>query len=580
MKKIILPLLCVAMLFGACEDRLEVVQKGVISKDDFYKTDADAENALVNVYSSLAYNIYSNPEMQVYQPYRLVFNLCGDDMYQGGSDITDFPDAQALNYFSYGSQNKVIELAYGGLYGLIYDSNLVIDNIMPDSEVKTRVLAEARTLRAWAHLMLAIGWGTPPLVDQVLPSNAQPTNTPHDELLAWVAAEAEECASVLSERLDKTDKEGASKVTRGLAYTIAGKARLFMKDYAGAKENLKKVISSGKYDLVPTDRWANLFHSSGDLCEEMIFQINTVWDVNVGFGLIGRTPFQFDKHWNWAFRDRFASKPTNNGATEGWGAHAIRKDFAEKMLANEGDSPRRKATFYTPDEFFYEMLWDGGKERMPVFDADGKPVDDDKDGKQDMKPTGPRLDRAGLEVSPDIGLDDVRGLFCQDMYFAHKHIVWPEDMQMGIINLRNFTFYRYAEVLLMYAEACAMTNDPDGLQYLQKIQTRAGAPVASALTLDEVKKEKGFEMWLEEVRWADMVRWGDFSGVVDNGKSLPSTFDAFFTKGEEKHRLYVEYATDLNKGTVGFQQGKHEYLAFPYKSTSINPNIVQNPSGL
>ncbi|MDR0893924.1 MAG: RagB/SusD family nutrient uptake outer membrane protein [Prevotellaceae bacterium] len=556
MKKVIFSLLCAAALFSACEDRLDIPQKGVISSDSFYKTDADAENALINVYSSMAYNIFSNPEMQVYQPYRLVFNLGGDDMYQGGSDITDFPDAQALNYFSYDDRNKVLELAYGGLYGLIYDSNLVLDNITPDSEIKTRVIAEVRVVRAWAHLMLAIGWGTPPLVDHVLPTDAKPANSAPGEVLAWVAKEAEEAASVLPLRKEKSDKEGASKVTQGLAYTIAGKAHLFLGDYASAKTNLKKVISSGKYDLVPTDKWANLFHSSGDLSEEMIFQVNTVWNPAVGFGMLGRTPFQFEKHWNWAFRDRFASKPTFNGASEGWGAHAIRKDFAEKMLANEPNSPRRKATFFTPDEFFYEMQWNG------AFKADGS------------YPT-----REELETSPNIGLSDPRGLFCQDMYFAHKHIVWPEDIQMNLINVRNFTFYRYAEVLLMYAEACAQTGDSDGLQYLNAVQTRAGAPTTS-LTLENVKKEKMFEMWLEEVRWADMVRWGDTSGVVDNGKSLPSTFDAFFTKGEAKHRLYVEYATDLNKGTVGFQKGKHEYFAFPYKSTSINPNIVQNPSGL
>ena len=63
---------------------------------------------------------------------------------------------------------------------------------------------------------------------------------------------------------------GASKVTKGFALTLAGKARLFKGDYAGAKTNLKQVIESKKYELVPTERWANLFHTSGDLCEEMI----------------------------------------------------------------------------------------------------------------------------------------------------------------------------------------------------------------------------------------------------------------------------------------------------------------------
>ena len=48
-----------------------------------------------------------------------------------------------------------------------------------------------------------------------------------------------------------TDKVGASKVTKGMALTVAGKARLFMGDYENAKKDLKQVISSNKYELVP-----------------------------------------------------------------------------------------------------------------------------------------------------------------------------------------------------------------------------------------------------------------------------------------------------------------------------------------
>lgn len=58
-------------------------------------------------------------------------------------------------------------------------------------------------------------------------------------------------------------------------------------------------------------------------------------------------------------------------------------------------------------------------------------------------------------------------------------------------------------------------------------------------------------MWLEGVRFPDMVRWGDTDGVKDNGKNIPTAYDAFFTKGEPKHRIYVEYSNP-NSGTTGF----------------------------
>lgn len=247
-----------------------------------------------------------------------------------------------------------------------------------------------------------------------------------------------------------------------------------------------------------------------------------------------------------------ASKPSFIGP-DGWGGHAIRADFAERMLANDGDSPRRKATFLTGDEFLYEMEWNGTK--------------------------GQNLTREELETSDQIGIKDPTGLYGFAGYFANKFVAWPEDNEKGWYGFKNLTIFRYAEVLLMYAEACAQTNDPDGLQYLQEIQKRAGsAHISTELTLQEVKNEKSYEMWLEAVRFPDMVRWGDTDGIVNNGKDIPSTMDAFFSKGEPKHRLYVEYANP-NKGKTGFVKGKHEYFAYPYAATSINPNLKQNPSG-
>lgn len=556
MKKTIFSILglCGAMLLGGCEDRLDIDQKGVIPTESFYKTDADAENALNNLYQCLAYHISGNEGIYVALP--VLFNEPGDDMLAAGNYYGDNDFGAQLNEFRYDFQNEVIKNAYSGLYAVVFDANTIIEKLDTDTPIKKRVVAEARTIRAWAHMMLAIGWDCPPLVDHILPANAQPSNYEggHDALLEWCAKEAEECVADLDERQSVADKVGASKVTKGFALTVAGKARLFKKDYDGAKRNLKQVINSKKYELVPANRWANLFHASGDLCEEMVFQINMLENTSVGdwSGKINRTSWMFIQFWNWR-TDKLATKPTFIGA-DGWGGHAIRKDFAEKMLANDGNSARRKATFMTPDEFLYEMEWNG------------------------VKDLG--LTREQLETSDQIGIKDQTGLYGFGGYFAHKIVPWPEDNEKGWYGFRNYTMFRYAEVLLMYAEACAQTGDNDGLQYLNAIQNRAGsAHVSSALTLDEVKNEKAYEMWIEGVRFPDMVRWGDTDGVVNNGKNIPSTYDAFFTKGEPKHRIYVEYS-EPNKGTTGFVKGKHEYFPYPYVSISVNPNLKQNPSGL
>ena len=554
MKKILYPILglCAAMFLGGCEDRLDIEQKGVISADDFYQTDDDAQNALNNLYQCFAYHIAGNEGVYVALP--VLFNEAGDDMLAAGNMYGDNDFGAQINEFRYDYQNEVIKNTYTGLYAVVYDANTIIDRVPDDSPIKKRVRAEAITLRAWAHMMLAIGWDCPPLVETVLPGDARPSNYEggHVELLRWCAEQAESVVNDLEERISPTDKVGASKVTKGMALTVAGKARLFMGDYENAKKDLKQVISSNKYELVPTDRWANLFHTSGDLCEEMIFQSNCLDNANVGDwgGKINRTSWMWIQFWNWR-TDKLVSRPKFIGA-DGWGGHSIRADFAERMLANDGDSPRRKATFMTPDEFFYEMEWTG---------TEG-------------------MTREQLETSDKIGIKDPSGLYGFGGYFAHKIVPWPEDNEKGWYGFKNLTIFRYAEVLLMYAEACAMTGDNDGLQYLNAIQNRAGsAHVSSTLTLDEVKNEKAFEMWIEGVRFPDMVRWGDTDGIVNNGKNIPSTYDAFFTKKEPKHRIYVEYSNP-NKGQTGFVKGKHEYFPYPKVTISRNPNLQQNPSGL
>ncbi len=555
MKKILYSIfgLCAALFLGGCEDRLNIDQKGVISADDFYKTDADAENAVNNLYQCFCFHIAGNEGIYVALP--VLFNEAGDDMLAAGSMYGDNDFGAQINEFRYDNQNEVVSNTYSGLYAVVYDANTILDRLPDDSPVKKRVRAEAQAMRAWAYLMLAIGWDCPPLVETVLPGDAKPTNYEggHKELLRWVAEQAEAAVADLDERTSPTDKVGASKITKGFALTVAGKARLFMEDYEGAKNNLKQVIASKKYELVPTARWANLFHESGDLCEEMIFQANVIENANVSdwSNKIQRTSWMWIQFWNWR-TDKLASKPSFIGA-DGWGGHAIRADFAERMLANDGDSPRRKATFMTPDEFLYEMDWNG--------------IDSD-------------MTREQRETSNQIGIKASDGLYGFGGYFAHKIVPWPEDNEKGWYGFKNLTIFRYAEVLLMYAEACAVTGDNDGLQYLNAIQNRAGsAHVSSALTLDEVKNEKAYEMWIEGVRFPDMVRWGDTDGVVNNGKNIPSTKDAFFTKGEPKHRIYVEYSNP-NNGPTGFVKGKHEYFAYPFVTISRNPNLKQNPSGL
>ena len=82
-----------------------------------------------------------------------------------------------------------------------------------------------------------------------------------------------------------------------------------------------------------------------------------------------------------------------------------------------------------------------------------------------------------------------------------------------------------------------------GLQCLQDVQNRAGSDyVSTQLTLEDVKKRRVSKCGLKEFVSRIWCVGGDTDGVKDNGKNIPTAYDAFFTKGEPKHRIYVEYS--------------------------------------
>lgn len=557
MKKYIFPLLLTAvMLFSACnEDLLDIPQKGVIGIDSFYQTDEDAESALVNLYADFITNIGGNDG--IYVPFNIIFNYPADNVLAAGEFYGDNDQLASINEFRFDSQSSVVSLLYSRLYYVIYHSNLVIGNFeYGESAVKDRCISEARVVRAWAHMMAAFAWGTPPLVDRLLAPEEKPVNFEgtHEELIRWCAKEFGESVQYLDERKSPSDKDGAVKVTKGFALAMQGKALLNVGDYAAAKTPLKSVISSGKYELVPGDKFANIFHLSGDGSSEKVFELNLINNASIGDwdGKIQRSTWMEMNVWGWR-SSRLAASPTMQ-ADQGWGGLAVEETFAKEFAANDGDSYRRKATMISYDEFITELQW-------PSDQGDIN-----------------SMTRAQKLADPNRGIINPDGLYGQSEYLQKKHIVLAEDRSTNWYRFNNFIITRYADVLLMYAEACAQTNDNDGLQYLRMVQERAGSDyVSSTLTLQDVKKERNYELWMEASRWIDMKRWGEFEKAKKAGSRIPSLKDAFINDNEPAHRGYLTYSEPNAGLSVGFKEGKHEWFPYPYNVTSINPNIVQNP---
>ena len=127
MKKIFIPFIFSAFLLAGCsQDRLDIPQKGVVSKDDFYKTDEDAQMALVAAYDAAATN-YVAPLYNDNIIYAL-WNYVGDDMIAAGNNKTDNIAQNELNAFRFPTNNQLINVGYTSFFRAVYAANLVIDN--------------------------------------------------------------------------------------------------------------------------------------------------------------------------------------------------------------------------------------------------------------------------------------------------------------------------------------------------------------------------------------------------------------------------------------------------------------------
>ena len=589
MKKILYAVSAVAILFFAAscdESRLDIPQKGVTAYETFYQTDEDALSALTAAYARYASYVPGRGQASNYIPVRAALNMCGDDAFAAGSNFGDNDYMASLNEFRYDSGNEVISRLYNGLFLANYACNLVIDHFkdgLPDSgptETTKKVVAEAKVLRAHIYFLLTAIWNTPPMIDHVitdgLPYNSDkdPDNPmSHEDLLRWVVKECEEALPYLDERKSTSDKEGAVKVTKGFAWALQGKALILAKDYAGAKTALKKVIDSGKYALVPGNQYWQNFHIEGDCNSEKIFETNIEKDATMSSGssLGSRAVWMESQIWNWR-SDHFKLPPqaVYDGGVDGWGGLGVPEWFAEEFLANDGHSYRFDATLIHIDDAVYGMEYNSAAVNAMSLEE--------------------------KKVSDKIGIMDVKdGLYGEYFYLPFKQLLRAADAfaPKKAYRLNNMVVMRYAEVLLLYAEACLQTGDAgEAKRVINMIQERAGSQtISETVDMNVLKREKSYELWNESCRWLDLVRWGDTDRVKKAGQAVPKLFDKVFRTpkaGEQviwEHgteadsRFYVIYtheALDAN-WKCGFKEGKHEYFPYPTSVMEKNPNMVQNP---
>ena len=589
-----------AVMATACEDKLDEPQKGVIYPEQFYQSDADAQNALNGMYDEFGRVVANANLLGIHNAPFFAYNLCGDDIYAAGEFYGDNDFMSQLNEFRYATDHEDLSAVYKAYYSAIYAANLVINNVEKASELTDymkRCVAEARVIRAYCHMQLGIGWYDPPKVTEAVAYNAEglANSVDHNELLEWCGDECAAAVNDLDERKGASDKDGTIKVTKGFAQFVAGKAYMFAGKFDKSKEALKPLVESPNYALVPGDRIGETFRCYGDGNEEQIMATNIAENksVDIWSGMINRSVWMYCNIMNWR-TDHFEG--LSAGTVTGWGGLGIREDFAADFIKNDcgidpGD-PNTKAGMVGGDAEI-------GKNS--IYDPYAYKKDPKKDERWRRKAWMRNIEEVLYEMSGGSPTDKSKGiksyLYGQTHFLEYKRQFLVDELYKDeAFPKRNILLARLGEAYLLYAEACARTGDnAEGLKYLNLIQERAGSATvtkASDDLLAAVKQEKRFEMFVEGCRWPDMVRWSEqdkgdgvdyFERIRKNGETVPQLYDALYVPNDATDDRFYVKATHPNagRGEVGFKEpsdapNKYKYYPIPFVEMNSNNNIKQH----
>ena len=486
--KLSLILLPILLLAASCSDFLDIRTEATMPSSgmDYSKT----ENIFLPV--SAAYASMRLAEGEALN-YMAVLEIVSDDADKGSAP-DDGPAVKEFDNFTYGPENENIGYIWSIFYRIVSAANYAVESMDKFQEAVsseeahrqvTECRSEARLIRAYAYFNLVRLFGEVPLIDRTMSA---------EELAAMPVSSVSRLYQFLYEDLDAAiatlpssyvDMPG--RYTCYTARALKAKVALYKKDWNEAAAQADAIMASGQFSLMPKFRDAfSVEHENGP---ESLMEIQSS-DMGQTSGAMPICYYGF-------------IQGPRNGAEplQGWG-YKVPSAALIAFLDGRGDAIRKATT----------VLASGS--------------------------TTPE----GDEISAN----------CANPYYNGKVYV-PSRYNTRSFNAyaldHNMRLIRYAEVLLIYAEALAngaSITPASGYtadMALNEVRARAGLAATTA-TLPHIYDERRAELALEENRFFDLVRWGKAAEVL---------------------------------GPLGFTAGKNELFPIPASQRQLNPSLPQTP---
>ncbi len=497
---------CVAVFLFSCEDYLDLQEEATYTDVSYYNTEERANKILTACYDIF----HAGWPINFWDVHHTLGDMRSDDAFMGGNpDGSEQVEREQVTINDLSPDNPNIDDYWEFYYAGIWRANQAIEKIeaiedekFSSVDVKKRMIAEAKFLRAYHYSFLVKNWGAVPLVDHVLsPEEYKMAKSTEEEVFKFIK---DELRSIIPD-LPLNDGTDIGRAKRGTAMYLLTNVLVFEAGTDAGHPNWQEAFElsntlirgeyAGEYKLL--QNYNEIWMEGNDFNEETIFEVVYIGETSESNSFVTYT------------YPRFVTLPDGSrGGGWGWGLNCPTQDLA--------------------DEFETTDNWEDPRLQYSIWrEGDIVPLGTSKDPENDSLP---------------VWLDDTPTGYYMKKYWLNKQ---PGGFGAEI----NAKIFRYSDLILYNAEAAYYTNKEDiARESLNLVRERArqGNPdvlpdvtASGQELLQAIWHERRVELCGEAVRFYDIKRQGKLKESFEKvGK--------YFTENQNEYLPIPRGDIDLN----------------------------------
>ncbi|MGZ3837388.1 MAG: RagB/SusD family nutrient uptake outer membrane protein [Flavisolibacter sp.] len=428
------------------------------------------------------------------------FHSIRDDDAQKGSDINDGKEVVSeFDTYQYSKDDWAPNTYWNDHYTMINLTNKAlasVDSARGSDPATLRNIGEACFFRAYSYFELVKAYGDVPLIkNQIIkPTDGIKPKSPAADIYTFIDSNLQVAAKYLPLDASEYGSGYDGRLTRGAANTLWAQTYLFRQNWGRVIALCNEVIASGKYALLSnfSDVWREGLMGAGKNSKE------SIWEMQAWTGQNAQSNSNQDNGTDWGTSQQVRQNGAPIEWNLGWGWNAPTQSLVDAFPA---DDPRKVQTI------LFSGQYDGGA-ALGGFGAT-LPAYTNPDGSGGL---AEKYWNKKLYTGNDPAMRAFTG--------------WIN--QYGAARWINHRILRYADVILMLAEAANETGDgATAAANLELIRNRASGGLGPNRTIvkpipfvnqtqmrQAIKDERHWEFAMEGYRFYDLVRWGDADAVL------------------------------------------------------------------